>query len=385
MSFSIVKFKLQFTGFFSLSSVSYRAAKRAERVGMIPTVEIGSFLRKEVSNDDWKQKRIHAAEELRLAFQSWGLAYLVLDDVEKGFAAKVLECGLRGASTLFRLPQSLKNSMSCPESRNGVTRGYLGMGSESGGKCFERKEAFSYACEWEGPGRSPSNKLEAENVWPAPVDYSSVKDDLMYYHDQAQKIMRAVAEALAMTWPEEDGMSRSRREESILDMVDGGRSISLMRCFHYFPASIADESRKRAETGSVQHTDWGFATLNGQQTGTEAALQVLHQGGWVDVPPVENTFVVNCGDFASLLSKGRLHSPIHRVRLIDSERTSVIYFQYPAFETKLPDGAPGTEHLSLLQNQSLQQSNADHNAQQHKESFGERIVQKWDQVARNDT
>lgn len=351
----------------------------------IPTVEIGSLLwAPEAITETGKRRQQLAAEELTTAFQNWGLAYLTLEDVEEGFAAKVSECGLLAASKLFSLPEDVKNSLLCGESRNGATRGYLGIGSESGGNCFERKESYGYAYEWEGTGKVPSNKLEAENVWPTDPAFSSVQADLNRYYDHAGRIMRAVAKALAMTWSENGGVRNPKREESILDMVDTGRTISLMRCFHYFPSTIA-ESSETEETGSVQHTDWGFATLNAQQHTTRAALQVLHQGIWVDVPPVENTFVVNCGDFASLLSRGKLHSPIHRVRLIDSERISLIYFQYPAFDTEVPDATPGTEHLSLLQNQSLQRPNSEPNTQQRKQSFGEHIVQKWDQVARNNT
>ncbi|CAN0049674.1 unnamed protein product, partial [Ectocarpus sp. 8 AP-2014] len=50
--------------------------------------------------------------------------------------------------------------------------------------------------------------------------------------------------------------------------------------------------------------------------------------------------VFNCGDYLSLLSNGRLKSPVHQVVTTGVERTSVVFFYYPSFDAKLPVTAP---------------------------------------------
>ena len=57
------------------------------------------------------------------------------------------------------------------EVKDGFTRGYLRIGSESGSPdLFERKEAFSYGFDGFNPPMrrkiGPSNSLEGQNVWP---------------------------------------------------------------------------------------------------------------------------------------------------------------------------------------------------------------------------
>lgn len=59
------------------------------------------------------------------------------------------------------------------------------------------------------------------------------------------------------------------------------------------------------------HNDVGLLTiLNQDQTG---GLQVWFQGQWIDVLPIQNTFVVNIGDILQNWSSGLLKSTRHRV------------------------------------------------------------------------
>ncbi len=348
----------------------------------IPLVDLGSLLVAGRNVDIARQA--NAAEQLTNAFEEYGLAYICLDDMEKGYAEKIAQSAVAATDDFFRLPQRVKKSIACDRSRPGVTRGYLDVGCESGGGLFERKEAFSYSYNWEGTGRLPRNSLEAENVWPCKSEGADdIRRRLSEYYIQAGKIMQAVAKALWMTWgtlEPDNGTIESRSENWLTDMIGKGDTISLMRCFHYFP----QQKTARKETGSVAHTDWGFATLIAQQIGSESALQVHRDGKWHDVPPVANTFVVNCGDFASLLSRGRLHSPLHRVVLTNSERVSLVYFQYPDFDAEVPNALPGTKALSLLQNQSeKEQSQESYRPEIFGDlCFGKYIARKWDQVQR---
>lgn len=101
--------------------------------------------------------------------------------------------------------------------------------------------------------------------------------------------------------------------------------------------------------------------------------------------PIENTFVINCGDYASVLSEGRLQSPLHRVRLTERERISLVYFQYPSFESKIPAQKLSSHqfsHLSLFKNQSQDKSQEVTEDEMCVGTFGDLVYKKWMQVQR---
>jgi len=63
-------------------------------------------------------------------------------------------------------------------------------------------------------------------------------------------------------------------------------------------------------------------------------MESLHPGTktWLSVgPPPPNSFIVNAGDFVPIWTRGRWHSPVHRVVAKDAsrERFSIPYFTGP--------------------------------------------------------
>lgn len=94
-------------------------------------------------------------------------------------------------------------------------------------------------------------------------------------------------------------------------------------------------------------------------------------------------FFLNCGDYISLLSGGKLKSPLHRVVNTIHERLSFVFFFYPNFNSIL-DLNDINQKYSLLKNQ-----NENANAENSKNimdggqiTFGEYIAEKWEQVRR---
>lgn len=132
-------------------------------------------------------------------------------------------------------------------------------------------------------------------------------------------------------------------------------------------------------------------------------LQLWHQEQWVFVPPVADALVVNVGDLLHLLSGKAWTSPLHRVVAeTDEERFSLVFFQYPRYDTPLPPAAltPDPEGraggISLLKFQGKQgHPQADKCEAAEAElgpgaspkgnsasSFGDVILRKWAQVQR---
>eukprot|EP00737_Agarophyton_chilense_P002232 gb/GEZJ01002536.1/.p1 GENE.gb/GEZJ01002536.1/~~gb/GEZJ01002536.1/.p1 ORF type:complete len:335 (-),score=28.16 gb/GEZJ01002536.1/:3206-4210(-) len=333
-----------------------------KREADLPVIDISSLL---CDSKGTISQQGATGEQLRCAFEQTGLAYLHFSGASRSLLHDAIVPAVRCLKTFFRQPASFKNLSVGKGLPPGVSRGYLAPATESGSDALEWKEGYSWSCEWQ-TDEKPSNSFQAHNIWPQGC--SDMQNDLIRAFDFMHNVMKLLSRALAETLS----------DSSLPDLeclCDAGKSLSLMRAFHYFEKEVT-----RSSIGSSPHTDWGFMTLVAQEDGTENALQVYLNGEWKDIPPIPNTLVVNCSDFLSLLTRGRLLSPLHRVVLTGTERTSLVFFQYPGYETPMPE----TLHikgLSLLHDQSTG-GNGRFLSTKDK-CFGEFITEKWRQVSRS--
>lgn len=104
------------------------------------------------------------------------------------------------------------------------------------------------------------------------------------------------------------------------------------RIAHYPSAAAA-----AGEGGYGAHTDFSGYTLLCQDASPRfpaaGALEVLVDGEWRPVQPLENAILVNAGDLIERGTNGRYRSPIHRVRLAATRvepRLSLVCFTAPA-------------------------------------------------------
>ncbi|RLN98763.1 hypothetical protein BBJ28_00005993 [Nothophytophthora sp. Chile5] len=272
--------------------------------------------------------------QLADAFARFGCCYLAGHGISSALSSRVMQ----SAQSFCELPDLDKAAIPVVQNGKGFTRGYIGVGKESGSaERVEVKEAFSYGYEWptEEP-KSFANGLQGPNVWPStekwPINNREVLNEFFAKMTAAS---RGVARHLSQRL--------YGKADFLDDFCHEGDTISIMRMFHYFPyeryAALTGGNGSLPEDfqefiGSSPHTDWGFLTLIMQDP--VGGLQVFHDDKWVDVPYVPDTLVANAGDYLSLITEGKCLSPVHRVVADKRERYSLVFFYYPDFDAVIP-------------------------------------------------
>ncbi|CAG8714349.1 18896_t:CDS:2, partial [Acaulospora morrowiae] len=284
------------------------------------------------------------AREIKSACTKHGVFYITSSSFKLEEQKNILE----SSHKFFALPESVKNTI--PIKSGGFTRGYVGIGSESGSHRLEVKEAFSYGYEWNA-SENPTNSLQGPNEWGnlGQILGEEWRESLKRFYNLLVHLATLVVKGLELALGIE-----------LKSHCSGGETISLMRLFRYFPYENKEQDANENEKiGSSPHTDWGFLTLVLQQEDTQG-LQVFYNDQWWDIPSKPASIIVNCGDYLSLLSRGTYISPLHRV-VNDGmhERYSCAFFYYPRYDSKIPmfnqdadNEILCSKELSLFKNQT---------------------------------
>lgn len=83
-----------------------------------------------------------------------------------------------------------------------------------------------------------------------------------------------------------------------------------------------------------EHPDYGLLTILKQDD--SGGLQVKSKSGWIDAPPVPNSFVCNISDMLDRLTGGLYRSTPHRVKNRSGhDRLSFPFFFDPNFNVEL--------------------------------------------------
>lgn len=115
-------------------------------------------------------------------------------------------------------------------------------------------------------------------------------------------------------------------EAGFFRQLFGERTMSLAKFIHYPPTPAG-------AAGVNPHHDAGFLTV--LAPGPTAGLQVQNpDGDWIDVPVIDDTFVINLGEMIQSMSGNYLVATPHRVITTD-ERWSAGYFHGPSLDTSL--------------------------------------------------
>jgi isopenicillin N synthase-like dioxygenase len=219
------------------------------------------------------------------------------------------------ARAFFSLPDNEKREIEM--ARGGrAWRGWFPVGGELTSGAQDRKEGLYFGTEL--PAGQPL-PLHGPNLFPAQVP--TLRPLVLSYLDEltrvAQNVLRGVAVSLGLA---EDYFAAGYTADPTV----------LFRIFHYPPAPADDPG-----WGVGEHTDYGLLTLLLQDD--NGGLQVHTPNGWIDAPPLPDTFVCNIGDMLERLTGGWYRSTPHRVRNTSGrDRLSFPFFFDPAFAAEVP-------------------------------------------------
>ena len=217
----------------------------------------------------------------------------------------------------FELPLETKQLID--KTNSAQFRGWEPVGAESTNNAPDVREQIDVWTEWpeHKTGGPNYNRLLGPNQW--------LPDDVLPGHrsislrwisalaDLADRLMSALSVGLGL-------------QSDHLRSLFGDQPMSLAKFIHYPPTPAG-------AAGVNPHHDAGFLTV--LAPGPTPGLQVQNPAGdWVDVPVIDNTFVINLGEVLQSMPGNYLVATPHRV-VTNTERYSSGYFHGPSLTTQL--------------------------------------------------
>lgn len=229
-----------------------------------------------------------------------------------GVPTEVSEGVIAASKRYFALPEDerMKDLMDEDFRRGFMPRG----GSRSTVESYE----MSLDLPLDDPDVVAGHFLHGPNKWPG---------DHPWLREASEQYLAAVL-ALGEKLERLFALSLDLEENFFVDLCK--KPTFHMRLLHYFPQS-EEERFKHLATGA--HSDYGMLTILMQDPNGGLELQ-MRDGEWIKAPHVDDTLVINVGDFLELWTNELYVSTPHRVvGLTDRDRYSVPAFFSPGFKT----------------------------------------------------
>jgi isopenicillin N synthase-like dioxygenase len=257
-----------------------------------------------------------AAHLLDAAASEYGFFYII----GHGIAQRGIDSLIAQSRTFFSLEVSAKERIHMSLGGR-AWRGWFPVGGEltSGRPDLKEGVYFGEEVDESDPRVRAGLPLHGRNLFP---DLPGFRDAVLEYMGHqavlGQRVMALLGLGLGL--PADWFATRYTSQPTIL-----------FRIFHYPPSRASADAEPQ---GVGEHTDYGLLTLLYQDD--VGGLQVKHESGWIDVPHVPGSFVVNVGDMLERLTSGRYRSALHRViNRSRRSRISMPFFFDPQFDAQL--------------------------------------------------
>lgn len=259
--------------------------------------------------------------DLRAAIRGFGAFYATGHGIDPAPIAEAFALSRR----FFDLPEADKLAIEMVNSPH--FRGYTRVGWERTRGRPDWREQVDIGSERPvlatGPGTPGWARLQGPNQWPPALPelrpaVLRLQDGLT---DAARRLLRAVALALG-------------QGADAFDILLGDAPTQLVKLIRYPGRDApADDT---AGQGVGPHKDSGLLTLVLQHD--RSGLQAETPDGWVDVPPVPGTVVVNAGELLELATDGYFRAAVHQVVAppAGAERLSIAFFLGAGLDARVP-------------------------------------------------
>ncbi len=242
-------------------------------------------------------------------------------------------------------------------------RGWFPVGHELTAGVPDRKEGFYFGAELgpDDPRVRAGAPLHGANLFPARP--AELREAVLGYLDALTSLGHALMAGMATGLGLDPGWFRDHLTTDPL---------ILFRIFAY-PPEPADDT---TGWGVAEHTDYGLLTILGQDS--TPGLEVRTPDGWVDAPPVPDSFVCNLGDMLERMTAGRYRSTPHRVRnRSGTTRLSFPFFFDPGWDADVR-AVPGMEASRAAADRGTRWDGADVHA--FEGTYGDYLLAKVSRV-----
>ena len=259
------------------------------------------------------------AAEIDRACRATGFFYVTGHGVPAELPARVDAL----AREFFALPDATKARIAMPNGGR-AWRGWFPLGGELTSGAPDWKEGLYFGEEL--PPQDPRVRagwpLHGANLFPEqPAELRvAVLELIDALTEVGHTLLRGISRALAL---DDDWFDRHLTAAPTV----------LFRVFRYPP--LPGPATGAPSPWSVgEHTDYGLLTILAQDA--SGGLEVRGPDGWIQAPPLADTFVVNLGDMLERMTGGRYRSTPHRVRNAGTgDRLSLPLFLDPAWDAEV--------------------------------------------------
>lgn len=238
-------------------------------------------------------ERTIVAKQIHQACRDTGFFYVVGHGVDEA-----LQQRLEQLSRQF-FAEDLETKLQIRMALGGrAWRGYFPVGGELTSGKPDLKEGIYFGAELDETHLSVQQgvPMHGANLFPS---ISQFRETVLEYLAVMTQLGHTLMAGIALSLGLEDSYFRDRYTADPL---------ILFRIFNYPP----DANSQAQSWGVGEHTDYGLLTILKQDD--SGGLQVKSKSGWIDAPPVANSFVCNIGDMLDRLTGGLYRSTPHRVR-----------------------------------------------------------------------
>lgn len=248
----------------------------------VPVVDVAAL------TSDHGDKQV-VARDIRWALTNTGFMYIKNHGVDPA----LIDAAFAQTRAFFALPHAEKLKLHMRHSGPAL-RGYLDIAGENTapGQTEDLKECIDLGPEYAGA----VTPFHGPNPWPD--DMPVFRETMTAYLDTLRGLARQLMGGIALSLD----LKKDYFEPMMKDPV------SIHRLLHYPPQTGRIKVDK---IGIGAHTDYGCMTILAQDD--VGGLQVLNRdSAWVEVPPIDGTFVINIGDMMQRLTNDLYLANYHR-------------------------------------------------------------------------